>query len=286
MATPPDTTPPLVERIRDKLGTLPPTERKLGEFLLDFEGDLSSYTASELTGLTGVSNATVTRFIRRLGYESYDDARRAARAERVDRHSGAPLFLLNPGMGLEGSVAAHIQQGQDNISATFNQIPAALVDEIALAMAQARRVWFLGYRQNRNFASYLRWQLHQVLDNAQVIPGPGETLGDYAADMTPQDILVVFALRRSVPLAAEFAHQAGQAGASVLYITDHFSKDPVPARWLLRCHTQAPGPLDNHVALMMLCHLLATRTIEHAGSRGRRRMATIEAAHDALGDFL
>ncbi|HEY3049965.1 MAG TPA: MurR/RpiR family transcriptional regulator [Polaromonas sp.] len=271
-----------ITRVRDALNKLPPTERKLGEFILDFSGDLSSYSASELAGLTGVSNATITRFIRRLGYENYEAARRHSRSGRSD---GAALFLLNPVPGVAGSMAAHIQQAQDNISATFNQISGELIDEIAQAMAKARRVWFLGYRQNRNFAAYLRWQLNQVLDGPQVIPGPGETLGDYVADITDNDLLVVFALRRSVPLAATFAEHASQAGTKVLYITDHFSKQPIAAHWLLRCHTQAPGPLDNHAALMILCHLLATRVMEHAGAKGRRRMVAIEAEHDALSEL-
>ncbi len=79
---------PFVSRIREKLGDLPPTERRLGEFLVDFPGELASYTASELARLANVSNATVTRFVKRLGFESYDVARRHVRAEKA---SGAAL---------------------------------------------------------------------------------------------------------------------------------------------------------------------------------------------------
>ncbi|XAH22963.1 MurR/RpiR family transcriptional regulator [Xylophilus sp. GW821-FHT01B05] len=283
------TAPPrsFVGQVRQLLHTLPPTERKLGTFVLDFPGDLATYSASELAALVGVSNATVTRFIQRLGYAHYEDARRQAREERG---AGSPLFLSSaPGGGAaDGSVASHIQQAQDNISATFHQIPAELIDEIAQAMVQARRVCFLGYRNNRHFAAYLRWQLVQLLEHTQAIPGPGETLGEYAVDLGEKDLLVVFALRRSVPAAAQFAAQAARAGTKVLYVTDHFSKAAAPTvapHWLLRCHTQAPGPLDNHTAVMLLCHLLASRVMHHAGAKGRRRMASIEAQHDALQEL-
>ncbi len=269
-----------VGHVRQLLNTLSPTERKLGEFVLDYPGDLATYTASELAALVGVSNATVTRFIQRLGYENYEDARRQAREER---NSGSPLFLSAPGnKGVEGSVASHIVQAQDNIVATFNHISAELVDEIAHAVATAGNVWFMGYRSNRNLAAYLRWQLVQMLPRTHLIPGPGETVGEYAVDMGPADVVVVFALRRSVPMAAKFATAATQAGAKVVYITDHFSKTAVPAKWLVRCHTQAPGPLDNHTSVMLLCHLLATRVMHHAGTKGRRRMASIETLHDGL----
>lgn len=272
-----------VGHVRQTLNSLSPTERKLGEFVLDYPGDLATYTASELASLVGVSNATVTRFIQRLGYENYEDARRQAREER---NTGSPLFLSAPGSkGVEGSVASHIVQAQDNIVATFNHIPAELVDEIAKAMAGAGNVWFMGYRSNRNLAAYLRWQLVQMLPRTHLIPGPGETLGEYAVDMGPTDVVLVFALRRSVAMAAKFATTATQAGAKVVYITDHFSKTAVPAQWLLRCHTQAPGPLDNHVSVMLLCHLLATRVMHHAGTKGRRRMASIETLHDGLSEL-
>ena len=99
--------PSLLSRVRDQLHDLPPTERRLADLVLDFPGELASYTASELAALAHVSNATVSRFIRRLGYENYDEARRHAREEKG---SGSPLFLaaVKPN-GEAGLVAVHEQ---------------------------------------------------------------------------------------------------------------------------------------------------------------------------------
>lgn len=265
------------------LDALPPSERRLGEFLLDFPGDLASYTASELAELVQVSNSTVTRFIRRLGYDSYEAARRLAREAREE---GSPLFSKPSGPGAtSGSIEAHIRLAQQNIAATFNQISETTINEIAGAIASADGVWFMGYRNNRSFAAYLRWQLAQLLPRTQVIPGPGETLGEYAVDMCRGDVLVVFALRRSPAIAAQFASRATAAGARVIYVTDQLSKTAVNAQWILRCHSAAPGPLDNHVALMLLCDLLATRVMEQAGRAGRRRLSKVEAEHESLAEL-
>ena len=271
-------------QIRHLIDTLPRSERRLGEFILDFPGDLASYSASELATLVQVSNATVTRFIRRLGYASYEEARRHAREERS---TGSPLFAAQPNVNApEGSIAAHIQLASDNIAATFGHIDEATVNAIAVALCSARKVLFLGYRNNRNFAAYLRWQLAQLLPNTQVIPGPGETLGEFAVDFDYQTVLVVFALRRSLPIAAQFATRATRAGAQVLYVTDQISRAHVDARWVLRCYSAAPGPLDNHVALMLLCDLLATRAMAHAGGAGRKRLSGVEAEHEALSELI
>ena len=272
-----------ITRVRDALAQLPPTERRLADFMLDFPGNLSSYSASEIAQLTGVSNASVTRLVQRLGYESYEEARRHA---RLQGGTGSPLFTAPASVsGTATAMALQLQQAHENLAATLVNIPQTLIDTVARALLDARQVFFLGYRQNRNFAACLRWQLTQVLAvPPQAIPGPGETLAEYGGSLTEQDMLVVFALRRSVPLVERFAAQAQRAGARVLCITDHAS-EALPADWLLRCHTQAPGPLDNHMALTMLCHLIASQTMHFAGAAGRRRMGAIETWHDRLEEL-
>ncbi|RVN61034.1 MurR/RpiR family transcriptional regulator, partial [Sinorhizobium meliloti] len=77
-------------RVREILPELHPAERRLGDFLCDFPGEIASYSAQELAALAHVSKATVSRFVQRLGYENYEEARRHARA---DKQTGSRLFL-------------------------------------------------------------------------------------------------------------------------------------------------------------------------------------------------
>ena len=96
----------------------------------------------------------------------------------------------------------------------------------------------------------------------------------------------LFALGPRIPQLARIVEHVVKVGAKTLYITDQtFPADPIPVTWLVRCDTQAPGPLDNHVAVLALCHLLAARVLELAGPAGRRRLTAIEAAHDALEEL-
>lgn len=269
--------------------SLPPSERRLAAFLLDFPGDLASYNASELAALVKVSNATVTRLTQRLGYANYEAARRHARQESS---KGSPLFVAHGAewgadMAPGDFVAQHVQLAQENLAATFAQIDAQMLDAIAQAMCRARQVTCLGYRNNRHFAGYLRWQIAQLLPDTQVIPGAGETLAEYAVDMQPGQLLVVFALRRASHNTTAFARAASRAGAQVVYVTDQLSSTAeVQAQWVLRCHSAAPGPLDNHVAAIMLCDLLATRVMHHAGAKSRKRLFQVEAAHEAFSEIV
>lgn len=269
-----------LSRVRDTLDDLHPAERRLGDFVCDFPGELASYSASELAKLAQVSNATVTRFVRRLGYESYEEARRHARAER---QTGSRLFMSTSGDAQ--SVAAHVAQGIANLEGTFASIGDTSVDAIADAILQARKTWVLGFRSSHAFADYLRWQLTQVVENIVTIPGPGETLGEHLVSVDDRDVAIVFGLRRRVAQMETILSAIEKSGAKLLYLTDEGAPLRQSTTWHFRCQTLAPGALFNHVSVMAICHLIATRAIERAGAIGRARLRGIEKFGDSLEEL-
>ena len=161
---------PCSARIRDRLHELPPTERRLADLVLDFPGELASFRPRSWRRSRIVSNATVSRFIRRLGYDNYDEARRHAR--EAIREAACPVFSSPPSRLLSAGLAvAHEQQSHANLAATFNRISDALLTEVADAILAARKVRLVGYRNSHFLAGYLRWQLIQVREYTSVIPG-------------------------------------------------------------------------------------------------------------------
>lgn len=270
-------------RVRQVLPELHPAERRLGDFLCDFPGEVASYSAQELAALAHVSKATVSRFIQRLGYDNYEEARRHARA---DKQTGSRLFLATSAdTAGEQSVTAHVAQGVANIEATFLAISETQINAASAALLQARKVWVIGFRASHSFATYLQWQLTQVIENISAIPGGGQTLGEHLVSFTPDDVIIVFGLRRRIALMDTLLAQVEKSGAHLLYITDEGVPFLSQAEWHFRCQTLAPGPLFNHVSVMALCHLLTTRCIETAGVTGRHRLRGIEALNDALEEL-
>jgi DNA-binding MurR/RpiR family transcriptional regulator len=272
-----------LSRVREALPTLHPAERRLGEFVCDFPGELASYSASELASLAYVSNATVSRFVKRLGYENYEEARRHARSER---QTGSRLFLT-PSTASDslGSVAAHVAQGIANLEGTFLSITESQVDAVANAMLAARKTWIIGFRSAHPFAAYLQWQMTQVAENIVAIPGAGQTLGEHVVSIAGNDVVVFFGLRRRIARNNLLLDEIEKTGAKLLYITDEGAPYRSSATWHFRCQTLAPGPLFNHVGVMAVCHLLATRAIEIAGSQGRVRLRGIESLNDSLEEL-
>jgi DNA-binding MurR/RpiR family transcriptional regulator len=273
----------LVTRIREQSHELSPSERRLAEVMLELTGKLAHYSASEVANLAKVSSATVTRLVRRLGYQSYDEARRQSRA---NDWACSPRPDLPGPSGRPSLVELSRRQSHANLTASFNRLSDSVVGDIAQAFLVSRKAKFIGFQSNRCFASYLRWQLVQVREYTSVIPGAGETLGEHLAGISNLDCITLFALGPRISQLVHIVEHAAKVGAKTLYITDQtFLPDPIPVTWLVRCDTQASGPLDNHVAVLALCHLLAARVLELAGPAERRRLIAIEAAHELLEEL-
>lgn len=272
-----------LSRVREIFAALHPTEKRLAEFVLDFPGELASYSASELARLAGVSNATVTRFIQRLGYANFEAARRHVREEK---QSGSPLFLTDRTGQVSGAtLLAHMEQGQENLRRTLTRISETSVQAIAHRLLEARKVWVTGFRSSQSLATYFQWQIFQVKEDIQVFPAQGATFGEYFASICDADLVVVFGLRRRPAHLRSVLANLVETGADILFISDEHLALNHSVTWHMQCACDAGGPLDNHVAVMALCHLLANAAIEQAGPKGRERLAGIEARHDQLSEF-
>lgn len=280
MPTPADS---FVRRVRSRLDGLSTTERQLANFLLEFPGELASYAGNELAELAAVSPSTVSRFIRRIGYENYEEARRHVRAEQ---QSGSPLLQSATDARKRGNlVATHLQQSQSNLANTFARLSDAQMAEVAKAIIGAGQVLIFGSRSSHAFAVYLRWQIIQVVPRVTALPGAGETLAEHLAGITERDCVIVFGTRRQTRQMGIVLQAASQAGARIVFISDQSSPDYASATWSLQCDCRGPGLLDNHAAVMSLCDLIATLVIEASGSAGRKRLAAIELAHEAFGEL-
>ncbi|NEX46521.1 MurR/RpiR family transcriptional regulator [Pseudotabrizicola algicola] len=273
--------PQFLSRVRAVLATLGPAERKLGDLVADFPGELASYNASELAALAGVSNATVTRFVRRLGYASYEAARVDARQELA---TGSRLYA-NVAAGLTSDAATYAERDCRNISRTLGEIDVARLDTFAIDLLQARKVWLVGYRASAAFAAYLQWQLTQVIEQIVAIPGPGQTMGEHLASMRPEDIVVFFAMRRRTSQTDALLRQMHDLEVPVVIVSDEGMPTDPRARWHVHCQTSSPGPLFSHTAVMALCSLIANRTIIAADRSGRSRLALIERLNDSLDEL-
>lgn len=269
-----------LERVRAALADLHPAERRLAEFLLDFPGELASYDAQELARLAEVSKATVSRFVRRLGFDSYEQARRAARDEG---RTGSRLYLARRDDADSADPDLQVEEERANLEWTFRQNPPAELDRLAARIQAARKVWVIGQRISHSFATYLSWQLVKLVDDIATVPQGGETLGEHIASMRPEDCVIVFALRRRAAGTDAMIDAIRRTGAALALITDEGAEPRDDVGWHFLCQTTTRSPQFNHASVLAICHQIMVRTSILGGAEGRARLRRIETLNETIG---
>jgi DNA-binding MurR/RpiR family transcriptional regulator len=276
----------LENRIRARFDSLPGSERGVAELLLNHPGRLATHAATELAADAGASKAAVTRLIRRLGYESYASARAEARDAQ---QWGSPVYLeADAPAGPSAPTAASRQLAADQqiLARTLAALSDAELEACAQALAAARRVVVIGFRNSAWLAMYARSQLGLLRPGVELAPLPTETLAEALVGLGPQDLVLALGFRRRVPAFSAALRAAHEARVRILLVTDPTgAADLRMADWTLTCHSRGAAMFDSYVGAVSVINLLAGQLAQALGDTGRQRLQGVEQWHGRLGDL-
>lgn len=276
----------LEARIQNQYGELPDSERSLADVILDFPGELPAYSATELARLAGVSKAAASRLFKRLGFTSFEEARRMA---RDSKQWGSPLYLqekLAGGDTISNELTAFLDDNVNALRHTFEHIDTADLEGALDCLARAEHVWLIGFRNSYFLAAYARWQFIQFRPDVRLLPRPGETLGEYVAEFGPNDLVFAVGIRRRVPELLRVMQAARDVGTPILYVTDPTASATRDlATWTILADVVGHRAFDIYSGPLAVVHLLGVMALQRAGKKGRQRLERIERQHERLTEF-
>ena len=176
----------LVARIRESFDSLTATEREAAQFILGHLTDVLVCNSVELSQLSGISQPTLSRLYRKLGYANAGEFRRDVR--RVHR-PGSPE--LSRHTQCDDLVADHLRRDEESLKRTFEGIDRAQLSSACQAMATAPHVAVVGYRSSYPVALHMREQLMRLRGNVDILPNPGQSIGEDLVDYAAGDVIVI-----------------------------------------------------------------------------------------------
>lgn len=215
----------LANRIAKVYPTLSDGHRKAADFVLQNPLDTATMTIEGLAERSGTSTATITRFVRALGYASYGDFRTAlSTALKV---ALAPVEALADARAAAGSVFATMSASLGDEAANLEEAIATLdkqtVDRAIAALLKARRIFIIGYGASHHVGAFLEDGLLLYLE-ADVIfataRGGPERASNQMLSAGPDDLVIAISLPRYSRSTLELAKFAKQRDAMLLAITD------------------------------------------------------------------
>ena len=253
----------LTERLARHHADLTGSERALAEALQRDYPHALLESATALAARNGTSASTVVRLFAKLGYASYAEAQREARAEvtALLQTAGqrAPV-TIGAERTLQQCVDDALLHDQHNLSATREGLNLAAFEAMATCLAQDKGlVHVLAHINSAPVGSWLALHLNMCRPGVQELGAGAMDTTDQLLWVQPDDVLLVFSIRRYASGPAKVAQHFRDAGAQVLAITDSPAA-PVAtlAHHHLQVHTSNASPFDSYTAAFFLCNALVS----------------------------
>ncbi|MEU6253569.1 MurR/RpiR family transcriptional regulator [Streptomyces sp. NPDC001663] len=209
--------------IRTELPRLAGSLRKVGELILEDPAAVTHCSAAELGRRTGTSQATVTRFCRAIGLDSYQHllielAQERGRGEVSEWGSTEIDTDISPDDSLERVVQVVGVADLRAIQQTIDRIDLDALERAAQALAKARRIDVYGVGGSGAVAQETETRLFRI---GCAVRGWTEVHGaaTSAALLTPADVAIGISHSGATRETLEPFEMAKERGATAIAIT-------------------------------------------------------------------
>ncbi|SHO56864.1 MurR/RpiR family transcriptional regulator [Vibrio quintilis] len=264
----------LSERITQHYPRLTESSRRVADFLQFHPEKILMLSTAEIAEACSVSKTSVSRFIRQMGYDDHPALRRELMQER---EQGVPVLTS----GVDDPGIQHEIQALEQLSA---QLAAMDVAALVAQIVRARRVKVIGYRNSYPLAMHFRQQLMQCRTDVDLLPLPGQTLGEDLVSVTEDDFVVLFGIRRRI---SQFERLIAQLkGKPCLLITDQSGqKYAGQVAHVIFCHFNNQAPLDSYAVPMSLISYLVNQVYRYAGQDAAKLSRSIARSYSELDEL-
>lgn len=281
-------TQPVKQRLEESLNTATASGRAVASYMLANLNELPFETSASIATKLGVSELTVGRFCRSIGYQHLKDLKDHLRTDlgespwllgdrlkEFQRRSRHDMGELTKSFELE--VAALVRVYEHAQSPAFQAVSRRL--------ATASRVFVAGFQTERGMAASLAHNLQYLRDGVLLLDGAAGHFGEAILAGGAQDALVIFEARRYSRQAALLARKAHERGIPVTLMTDIYCD------WADGCASEVfriPTDLnlfwESTAPTLSLVHLLLNAVFNELGPKVEERLnATAALYHEFVG---
>lgn len=252
------------------------TEEKIASYFLEHKNQFCFKTATDLALDIGVSDTSIIRFVRTLGFNGYADFQKHMKENIVQQisESGSPLQRHKKAIerGHISNMAGELLMTTlENLNKTYDKIDMGVIETITDVLIKSRNKYIVGFGGTASVAHFMENKLGCFLPNCQGIFHADVTAVHRIADITEKDCIVLFTFPRYTEMALSLVEIAQRKKAEIIVITDKITC-PVAfyADIVLTAYVQTMGFCNSYIAPLWIADLIILAASEkNTGSEGR-----------------
>lgn len=219
----------LFDELKENYGRLTGSQKKIGKYILDHYERVAFMSAVELAEAVGVSDATVIRFTRNIGFTGYVEFKQHMRQDMKifdspDRRVSRSLELIQEKDDLLGKVG---QCDIDNLKYFLKTLDQEKLRKAVDAVYQAKHIYLVGNGTSSIITCFLQIHLRRMGFAVHNISEATTISPEKIVGIGAEDLLIACGFPRYSRDTHNAIVFAKNVGAAVLTITDRDRKSVV-----------------------------------------------------------
>jgi DNA-binding MurR/RpiR family transcriptional regulator len=260
-------------------------EQAIAKYLLDNMDEVPFETGATIAEAAGVSEASVARFARRLGFADLKDLKRdLRRRSRVDLDNAASRFRI--GGPNQERLARSLQMEQAALAAAYGLAHGKLWDRIVALVAESAHVNCVGFQAVKGLALDFSTRLRWVRSGVRFAEGLGGTFSEILTEDPKHSCVVLVDTAEYAAMTFRLAAEIKQRRIPLIVVTDKYSHWAADFTDLaLEVSTRVDLYWDSTAAISAVLTLLTHEVAEKLGHKAEKRMDELERIAGNLQTF-
>ncbi len=274
--------------------TLTKTQKIIAKYVLDNSADACFMTSTEIALKIGVSESSVIRFSRSLGYSGFVDFQKALRRDYQDKVLSISSSITVPSQRIAKRaklndnaeyLKRHLKNSAKNLESIFVNNTIQSFEEAADTIISAKHKYIVCSRGNSCLGDYFLLYLKHMVSNVEATNASPISPIDHICNISKDDCLIIFSFPRYSSLDKLAAKMGKEAGAKIVVITDKPSALLSEyATVLLTAPVNSNNFFNSMVAPQFVSEALL-ETISHKVRGVEKRLKKIDRYIEELGTY-
>jgi DNA-binding MurR/RpiR family transcriptional regulator len=221
--------PQFARTVQSLADSLTPTERRLVTSVLAHPRTAALASVTDLAREAGVHEASVSRLVRKLGFDGYPAFRASLQEEFLPREETATRLQRTLQASGDGPLAALIAQELGALQDLPGHIGDEAIAQAAARLMAARRIYIFARGNAEALALTMGNRFRRFGRDVRLLTGHARALAEGVLDMGAGDVVLIYAFRRMPRNYPPLVDHARAQGAATVVISDVIGPTLFPA---------------------------------------------------------
>lgn len=257
-------------------------ETRIANYFLDNMESVCLETATDLARKIGVSDSSIIRLTRSLGYGGFAEFQKRMKSVMAEQFKSALLpseKYKKTSIALkDDDLAAKVLSSTfENLTKTFDRVDMGEIERICSILRQSVRKYIFGFRGSAGLATFFGSRLTYLAANVETFLRADSSVIERAVDFTERDCLVLFSFPVYTSVSMTIIDIAKERGTKIIVVTDKVTS-PVASKAdvVITVNTAGLGFSNSYVAPLAVIDLILLNMSKSSDSKVDERIDLID----------